>query len=544
LNPDYERTIIGNLDEVPVLTVKDSADETVAVFHLEGQSWIAGRDTSCSLFIDNARISRLQFEIQRQDKTFMIKDLGSANGTIVNGTVIAANEWTHLQSGDEIKIVDLKCFFELRDPRFQEKFLSVPEEVKRSTPKYIPSNLPEVYEDSPEPEEQPPEYMPSQQTGFQSQVQYQLGAGTGVFQNPYPQAIRPPPKKSNFVRLLIILVLLGGGLFWLLDNPQKKKAAPQVRRVESPFDKLTPQQQQYVRDSYRLAENLFKQGRYELARQEITKVHQLVPYFEESKNIEQLAGVAIETEIEGKRAEERERHAQEIEEKIQAVASQCRKLLNPNVTMPEMENCLGPAVALSPDHPLFVALRGEVDQFVTGKAIRMEQAEAYQDKVALLRSIYFRAEKVEQGGERLQAIDAYEKVLVSKLPDPQDLKGKAKRQIASIRNSLSSQQTELLQKSTEAQSRGDLKAAFNALKEAVKIDPSNQTIKSKMNSIISELRKQMQPLYQEGILEESVGEVDTAKSKWKKIIEISIPEEEYFKKASIKLKKYGIEVKD
>jgi hypothetical protein len=51
----------------------------------------------------------------------------------------------------------------------------------------------------------------------------------------------------------------------------------------------------------------------------------------------------------------------------------------------------------------------------------------------------------------------------------------------------------------------------------------------------------MQALYQEGILEESVGEVETAKTKWKKIIDQSLPDEDYYKKAKMKLKKYGIE---
>jgi len=36
-----------------------------------------------------------------------------------------------------------------------------------------------------------------------------------------------------------------------------------------------------------------------------------------------------------------------------------------------------------------------------------------------------------------------------------------------------------------------------------------------------------------------VGEVESAKSKWKKIRELSVPEEEYYKKSTIKLKRYG-----
>ncbi|MNU08930.1 hypothetical protein D3C72_2552040 [compost metagenome] len=55
----------------------------------------------------------------------------------------------------------------------------------------------------------------------------------------------------------------------------------------------------------------------------------------------------------------------------------------------------------------------------------------------------------------------------------------------------------------------------------------------------------MMNLYQEGILEESFGNVDGgeskagAKDKWKKILELDVSDGEYYKKAYIKLKKYG-----
>jgi hypothetical protein len=55
----------------------------------------------------------------------------------------------------------------------------------------------------------------------------------------------------------------------------------------------------------------------------------------------------------------------------------------------------------------------------------------------------------------------------------------------------------------------------------------------------------MMGLYQEGILEESFGNVEGgeskagAKDKWKKILDLDVSDGEYYKKAYIKLKKYG-----
>jgi tetratricopeptide (TPR) repeat protein len=105
---------------------------------------------------------------------------------------------------------------------------------------------------------------------------------------------------------------------------------------------------------------------------------------------------------------------------------------------------------------------------------------------------------------------------------------------------VAAKQVVLDQKAENARKAGKYKEAIVALQEALKINPDNEVIKGRIESVMAELRKQMQSLYQEGILEESVGEVETAKSKWKRIIESSVPEEEYYKKSHIKLKKYGV----
>src|SRR5262249_4725491 len=144
-------------------------------------------------------------------------------------------------------------------------------------------------------------------------------------------------------------------------------------------------------------------------------------------------------------------------------------------------------------------------------------------------------------GDHLGAIKAFESVIHSSLPDPQDTKGQAKRQIASIQRDLIAKQGDFEHQADAAYKKGDLKTAIETLKKAIMINPENEVVKGRINSMLGELKKQMQSLYQEGILEESVGEVETAKGKWKKIIELSVPDEDYYKKAKSKLKKYGVE---
>ena len=63
---------------------------------------IAGRDTECSLVIDGTTVSRRHARITVAHGAATIEDLGSTNGTHVNGTRIAAP--TRLAPGDEFAL--------------------------------------------------------------------------------------------------------------------------------------------------------------------------------------------------------------------------------------------------------------------------------------------------------------------------------------------------------------------------------------------------------------------------------------------------------
>lgn len=53
-------------------------------------------------------VSRLHAKLKRQDKSFIIEDLDSANGTFVNGHSLATQEPYPLKNGDELRLGDLR----------------------------------------------------------------------------------------------------------------------------------------------------------------------------------------------------------------------------------------------------------------------------------------------------------------------------------------------------------------------------------------------------------------------------------------------------
>jgi phosphoserine phosphatase RsbU/P len=73
-------------------------------------SLVVGRTTESGLMIDDNAASRRHMEIKARPDTFVWKDLGSTNGTILNGAKMLAGE---LKDGDHIQIGETSLTFEV-----------------------------------------------------------------------------------------------------------------------------------------------------------------------------------------------------------------------------------------------------------------------------------------------------------------------------------------------------------------------------------------------------------------------------------------------
>jgi ABC-type multidrug transport system ATPase subunit/pSer/pThr/pTyr-binding forkhead associated (FHA) protein len=76
------------------------------------QQAVIGRDASCEVHLDHASVSRRHAEIRRQpDGSYVIRDLGSANGTFVDGQRVVA--WLPLTRGAVIQIGPYKLVYDI-----------------------------------------------------------------------------------------------------------------------------------------------------------------------------------------------------------------------------------------------------------------------------------------------------------------------------------------------------------------------------------------------------------------------------------------------
>lgn len=77
---------------------------------LEGQRWvieqdqvIIGRGSDCDIVLPERQVSRHHVRIERDDGGYLLHDLGSKNGTYVNGQEVRDRPY-RLQDGDEMQI--------------------------------------------------------------------------------------------------------------------------------------------------------------------------------------------------------------------------------------------------------------------------------------------------------------------------------------------------------------------------------------------------------------------------------------------------------
>ena len=73
-----------------------------------------GRHPESDIFLDDITVSRRHVEFRRQDGAFRVHDVGSLNGTYVNGDRVDDAE---LQNGDEVRIGKFRLIFFASDEK-------------------------------------------------------------------------------------------------------------------------------------------------------------------------------------------------------------------------------------------------------------------------------------------------------------------------------------------------------------------------------------------------------------------------------------------
>lgn len=97
---------------------------------LQGPAVSIGRASDCSIPIKDRYLSRKHAEIIANGNSWILKDLGSANGTYLNGSRVERDE--QLKTGDRIRLGDTEIVFETSE-RSTDRFIAVAESAISAT---------------------------------------------------------------------------------------------------------------------------------------------------------------------------------------------------------------------------------------------------------------------------------------------------------------------------------------------------------------------------------------------------------------------------
>jgi two-component system cell cycle response regulator len=110
IKPTQEETT-NPKPKLPCLVVLEGTS-VGEVYKLEKFPLILGRDSTCDITIVEEGISRQHAKIEKKDTSYVLADLGSTNGSFVNGMPIIQSV---LSEGDKIRLGDILLKFSLQD---------------------------------------------------------------------------------------------------------------------------------------------------------------------------------------------------------------------------------------------------------------------------------------------------------------------------------------------------------------------------------------------------------------------------------------------
>jgi pSer/pThr/pTyr-binding forkhead associated (FHA) protein len=103
-----DKAAVAALPATSALLIMQRGPSAGARFLLDAERTVAGRSPDADIFLDDVTVSRKHVEFVREDDGFVVRDVGSLNGTYVNRTRI---EQAVLREGDEVQIGKFRMTF-------------------------------------------------------------------------------------------------------------------------------------------------------------------------------------------------------------------------------------------------------------------------------------------------------------------------------------------------------------------------------------------------------------------------------------------------
>ena len=489
---------------VPYIRIVDGAGIEESL-KLEGNNrWLAGREEGCDILLNDRKASRRQFEILSTPQGYFVRDLGSANGTLLNGMPMAPDELKPIRSGDVIQARSTTVHFEIRDPHFARKLMVVSPNHEVEGDIMVQSPYEMINYPVP--------------VGPGGAVRVDGAPRNGIVRFALGEDLAD--KKSKTIRKFIVgcaLLLLTMLLFSLFSSPPPppQKLSPQAEA----FNRLTPNQKQMVKETYVLAKNLALQGKLALSADQLKKIHDILP-----EGYEGSLALAAECKMQKDQADQLEFLKREQEKRaedariIEKVLRDCEKVANTTYDIAVLNDCLAPATVRDPSNAQVQEYIARVQHRIEERTLEQQKQRDYQSLVNKGRALHNKAVELENSGEFLDAIAAYHKHIESHYPDPGGLKGVSQKNLLSLSKRLSSKVEDELKGAEQAYQAKNYKETMEHIKRAKQFDPQSERAAELNAKYRREINNRLRQEYEDSIISEGLGDVELAKKAWKKII--------------------------
>jgi pSer/pThr/pTyr-binding forkhead associated (FHA) protein len=505
-----EKTAVQNFSGLPYVKILGRDGKKSEYFRLEGNLWTIGGHESASVFIKDPAAAQNHFEISKTDKGFFVVDLGTPQGTELNGQSLTPKKPSRLLSGDMITVGSTTLQFELRDKAFDRKVSNIPLNMYKNPLVFFDQDVAMVSLDEENNETGQAEEIVDKQQSKEKRKKWMMIAAA-------------------------VIVLLAVGQEFLMSSSEDTAKTTQA----DPFSQLSPAEQKIVVRTYKLASQLYLNRNYELSLVQLDKLHSILPVYKDSKKIEEDCLNARDIQRQKALREQQKREQELLQQRVHSAISQCEQQYAQSDDIDGVKACLAPAYDLDPNNPRIAQLTTDVTARSEERKIREKMAAEMADKVRRGKDLYDRARNLHRKQKWLEAIEAYENHIHSGLPDPKGLVKDSKRKLSSIEYKIKNQKTALISQAQSRYSGTQLKEAILLARQAQEVDPYDPKIAAFLFQIERELKNKMKAIYMDSVIEEKYGNLDASRTKWEQIIKADVKDGEYYIKAQRKLKQYG-----
>jgi pSer/pThr/pTyr-binding forkhead associated (FHA) protein len=496
-------------------------------FQIEQDEIFIGRDSKkCQIILDDPEVSSVHAVIRKKGNDITLEDLNSSNGTILNGERINK---AHVSTGDDFIIGSTTFTLEVKSDLLDiesDRLMPVESGQTVETEEVIEEEVTVTDHETP---------------NFEADAPQEKSIIKRILKNPQQR------KKVIYAVAVIALIMLLGEdeNADLSDQDKNKTKDPQAKVKEGETDKgkdnknkikLSPEQENKMKISYELGVSFFEQGKYFEAHKEFKDVMDISPEYKKVQSYFDQTNEAL------KRIEELEKEKRAEAERIEKKKKVDDLLVKARDAVKEKkvqvaESFFSQIIELDPENIEIGQLKLELEAWQ-----KEEERKALEEaaKVAARKKMVDQLNPGKTGylkKEWYRAILKLEEFMQIKGMD-EDLLKEGSEMLSDAKNQLASEIGPVLGKARSLKEGQDLKNAYEAYLDVLKIEPTNSEALNELDDIKNQLEARSRKIYREAIISESLSLFADAKEKFQEVQQISPTDSEYYKKATEKLKDY------